>query len=186
MEYHQPLDPSREHDLDLTRRARQLGLLASEHPVVQRLKRLEEIIREDSELRELWAELEEFDASSGCGSGGCGSGGCSSGGCGTSAPEETSPKLSPVAFPQTSTTAASPRDRMDLYARFSEAPVLQEYVQIRHRFYVLVDGLVETLFQTLYGQPWQGTPEVSPLREEPGPVGFAGVPLVDVLPDDAV
>lgn len=77
---------------------------------------------------------------------------------------------------------------MDLYQRFSDTPVLQEYVQVRHRFYVLVDGMVETMFENLYGKSWLGLPQVDPLQDPaeppPPPVGFAGVALVDVLPDE--
>lgn len=156
----------------LRQRARELGREAAEHPVVARLKRLEEIIREDSALSELWAELEAFDTSSRCGSGGCGSGGCGSGGCGPEASD--------------SEAAEAPKgNRLDLYARFSEEPILQEYVQVRHRFYVLVDSMVETMFENLYGQPWRGSPEVHPVPQEPAgsAVGFAGVSLVDILPD---
>ncbi len=65
--------PSQEHVLE---KARDLGLLAGENPLVQRLKRLEEIIREDPHLTEIWTSLQEAEGSTGgCGSGGCGSGG---------------------------------------------------------------------------------------------------------------
>lgn len=167
------MEPSDEQGL--IERARELGLVARDHPLVQRLKRLEEIIREDAGLRELWDELEGAEASSG----GCGSGGCSSGGCGTKQPGEGPPKRN---------GGPKPGEKMDLYARFSDQPVLQEYVQVRHRFYVLVDSMVAAMFEALYGRSWLGLPQVDPLGDEPEvpprPVGFAGVSLVDPLPDD--
>jgi hypothetical protein len=157
-------------DEELRRRARDLGGFARGHPVVQRLKRLEEIIREDSELADLWSELEDFETSGGCGSGGCSGGGC---GSGSAAGTESHGPVTPKG------------GRLDLYARFSEAPLLQEYVQVRHRFYVLVDSMIENLFESLYQKPWSGSAEVDLLSSggvDPE-VGFAGVPLVDLLPD---
>ena len=163
-------------DETLRAAAARLGQLAGTHPLIERLKRLEEHIREDPALAALWAELEGAEESTG----GCGSGGCGSGGCGT--------KKKGAEGPPKRNGGPKPGQKMDLHKRFSEAPVLQEYVQVRHRFYVLVDGVVETMFEHLYGKSWLGLPRVDPLQDpdeapEPVPVGFAGVPLVDVLPD---
>jgi hypothetical protein len=163
-------------DRSLRAAAAGLGRLAGGHPLIQRLKRLEEQIREDPALAALWAELEEAEETSG----GCGSGGCSSGGCGASKEEGTE-------GPPRRNGGPKPGQKMGLYQEFSDSPVLQEYVQVRHRFYVLVDGLVETMFENLYGKSWLGLPQVDPLQDPdqaPIPVGFAGVALVDVLEDD--
>lgn len=157
--------------------AARLGRLAGRHPLIERLKRLEELIREDPELAALWGDLEGAEESTG----GCGSGGCGSGGCGTK-------KAEGAEGPPRRNGGPKPGQKMDLYQRFADQPVLQEYVQVRHRFYVLVDGLVETMFENLYGKSWLGLPQVDPLQDPaappPLPVGFAGVPLVDVLPDE--
>lgn len=164
------------NDEQLKQRAAAFGRLVGDHPLVQRLKRLEEQIREDVELSELWRSLEEAEQTTG----GCGSGGCGSGGCGT--------KKKGAEGPPRRNGGPKPGQRMDLYSQFSEQPVLQEYVQVRHRFYVLIDDLFQTVFEELYGRSWLGLPQVDPFLEgadaaPPTPVGFAGVSLVDVLPD---
>lgn len=163
-------------DLDLQRvedGARDLGRLLAGHPLVQRLRRLEEQIREDAALTALWRDLEDAESTSG----GCGSGGCGSGGCGT--------KPEGAEGPPRRNGGPKPGEKMDLYARFSDEPVLQEYVQVRHRFYVLVDSLYATVFETAYGAGWSGQPVVADLDAEvpPPAVGFAGLTLVDPLED---
>lgn len=163
--------------------ARDLGALVARHPVVLRLKRLEEQIREDEGLRVLWEDLQEAEnQGSGCGSGGCGSGGCGSG-CGSGDAAAPVEGEGPVMRTKRN-GGPKPGERMELYRQFSDAPVLQEYIQVRHQFYLLVDRLYETVFETMYGKPWAGVPELQPLEEEAPRVGFAGVSLVDVLDDD--
>lgn len=162
-------------DEDAVRQAMiQLGQNASQLPLVARLKRLEEQIREDPELSRVWAELEAAESSGG----GCSSGGCGSGGCSTSASSEGKKPRN---------GGPKPGTKMELYAQFSDSSVLQEYVQTRHRFYVEVDRWVEAFFENLYGYSWQGVPEVDPLKrgaELSLPPQLGGIPLVDILPDE--
>ncbi len=155
---------------DLEARARQLGRELAAHPSVLRLKRLEEIIREDPALAATWADLEGAEK----GEGGCGSGGCGSGGCGS--------KEVPEGGRRAGNGGPKPGSRMDLYRSFSDSSVLQEYVQVRQQVYSLVDSVYAGIFEAMYGR-FDEFPEVSPGLAAP-PVGFAGLSLIDPLPDE--
>lgn len=144
--------------------AEDLGEALAAHPLTLRLKRIEESIREDEAMLVLWRQLEGVERGGGCRSGS----GCGSGGCGTAAHDESPPEAAP--------------DKLSLMARFADAPLLQEYVQVKHRFYALVDAAFETAFQRAYGKAWMGEPEVDvaadplleaepPAPEHPGPLG---------------